>query len=158
GDLLHADDLTSLAFAGRTRDESTNLASFCEPALARGEISILGECTPERWLVLKEEAPGFAALFRVVHVPALDAAATLPVALGVPRDLESPAAGPPAPRLTPRALEVLLTAAARFRPHEAFPGRPIRLLRRVLSGPGRLDGAMRHFEEADVWAALKAET
>jgi ATP-dependent Clp protease ATP-binding subunit ClpC len=158
GDILFADDLASLVFAGRTRVESTNLAQYLEPQLRRGELSILGECTPERWECVREEAPGFAALFRVVHVAALSAKETLPVLLGALRDLESPAAGELPPRLSPAALETLLDSATRFRPHEVLPGRAVRLLRRVLAGPGQVDGEVRRFGVDEVWAALRAET
>jgi ATP-dependent Clp protease ATP-binding subunit ClpC len=158
GDVLHADDLASLVYAGRTRTADTNLGQYVESHLARGEISVLAESTAERWEKVREEAPGFAALFRVVHVPPLSAAQTLPVLLGVLRDLESDDSAGAPPRLSPAALEGLLAGAERFRPHEAFPGKAVRLLRRVVTGPGTPDGDVRRFELADVHRTLRAET
>ncbi len=154
GDVLHADDLASLVFAGRTRSSTTNLAQMLEPALARGELSILAESTPERMAVVREELPGFASLFRVIEVPALGARDTLPVLLGVLRELESEAGAGPPPRLDPAALEAILDGAARFRPHEAFPGKAVRLLRRLTAGAGDA----RRFEVGHVHALLRAET
>jgi ATP-dependent Clp protease ATP-binding subunit ClpC len=158
GDVLHGDDLASLVFAGRTRSASTNLAQYLESHLARGEISMLAESTAERFEKVREEAPGFAALFRVFHVPPLSASATLPVLLGVLRDLESDGSAGAPPRLSPAGLEALLAGAERFRPHEAFPGKAARLLRRVLTGAGKADGELRRFELADVHETLRGET
>ena len=157
-DILHGDDLASLVFAGRTRAASTNLAQYLESHLQRGELSMIAESTAERFEKVREEAPGFAALFRVFHVPPLAAAATLPVLLGVLRDLESDASAGAPPRLSPAALEALLGGAERFRPHEAFPGKAVRLLRRVLTGAGTPDGELRRFDLADVHATLRGET
>ncbi|MEZ4363196.1 MAG: AAA family ATPase [Kofleriaceae bacterium] len=160
GDLLHADDLASLVFAGRTSKHATNLAQYLEPFLARGEVSLIGECTPERFELVRELAPAFAANFRVVRVPAMSTRETLPALLGVLRDLESEPDGDLPPRLSPAALELLLDSAGRFRPHEAFPGRAVRLLRRVLAGQGELDyeANVRRFGVDEVWETLRAET
>jgi ATP-dependent Clp protease ATP-binding subunit ClpC len=158
GDVLFADDLASLVCAGRAGAATTNLAQLLEPALARGEISILAESTPERLARAREELPGFTSLFRVIEVPPLAAAGTLTVLLGVLRELESEAGAGRPPRLSPAALEALLDAADRFRPHEAFPGKAVRLLRRLASRPGTVDGDVRRFGVADVHALVRAET
>jgi ATP-dependent Clp protease ATP-binding subunit ClpC len=128
GDVLHLDELLSIVFAGRTRKGSTNLAQFLEPHMARGELSILAESTAERFDRVREESPTFAAQFRIVHVPPLDDRATLPVLLGVMRELEGgeDALGV---RVSPEALESVLQLSRRFMAHEAFPGKAVRLLR-----------------------------
>jgi ATP-dependent Clp protease ATP-binding subunit ClpC len=160
GDILFADDLASLIYAGRTRDTSTCLAGYLEPHLARGEISLIAESTPERLARVREELPGFAAHFRAIAVPALDARQTLTALLGVQRELESDSTAGPAPRLSPAALEALLDGAARFRGQEAFPGKAVRLLRRVAAGAGQLDPLenVRRFTVPHVHEVLRAET
>ncbi len=160
GDVLFADDLASLVYAGRTRTASTNLGQYLVPSLERGELTLLGECTDARWAQVRQEAPALAALMRVVPVPPLDRERSLPVVLGALRELESQAAGELPPRLSPQAIEVLLDRATRFRPHEALPGRAIRVLHRVLGGPGQVDdeAGARRFGPAEVWAALASET
>ncbi|MCP3143615.1 AAA family ATPase [Pyxidicoccus xibeiensis] len=157
GDLLYVDDLASLVYAGRTRSERTNVAQYLEPHLARGELTVLAESTPERFERVREEAPTFASLFRVVHVPALDARATLPALLGTLRDLESDNRDG-AVRLSPLALETLLDLQQRFVAHEAFPGKAVRLLRRVVARPGQLEGNVRRFTEEDVTSAMREQT
>ncbi|MBE4752858.1 ATP-dependent Clp protease ATP-binding subunit [Corallococcus sp. ZKHCc1 1396] len=157
GDLLYVDDLASLVYAGRTRSERTNVAQYLEPHLARGELTVLAESTPERFERVREEAPTFASLFRVVHVPALDARATLPALLGTLRELEAEShAG--AVRLSPLALETLLDLQQRFVAHEAFPGKAVRLLRRVVSRHGTEEGGVRRFTQEDVTSAMREQT
>jgi ATP-dependent Clp protease ATP-binding subunit ClpC len=157
GDLLYVDDLASLVYAGRTANERTNVAQYLEPHLARGELTVLAESTPERFERVREQAPTFASLFRVVHVPALDARATLPALLGTLRELEA-ASGAGAVRLSPLALETLLDLQQRFVAHEAFPGKAVRLLRRVVARPGALEGGVRRFTEEDVTSAMREQT
>ncbi|QSQ24801.1 ATP-dependent Clp protease ATP-binding subunit [Pyxidicoccus parkwayensis] len=157
GDLLYVDDLASLVYAGRTRNERTNVAQFIEPHLARGELTVLAESTPERFERVREEAPTFASLFRVVHVPALDARTTLPALLGTLRELEAESRTG-AVRLSPLALETLLDLQQRFVAHEAFPGKAVRLLRRVVSRPGTEENGLRRFTQEDVTAAMREQT
>ncbi|WP_342374802.1 AAA family ATPase [Myxococcus stipitatus] len=158
GDVLYVDDLASLVYAGRTANERTNVAQFLEPHLARGELTVLAESTPERFERVREEAPTLASLFRVVQVPALEPRATLPALLGTLRQIESMGGGGPAPRMSPLALETLLDLQQRFVAHESFPGKAVRLLRRVISRPGTVENNVRRFSEDDVFAAMRAQT
>ncbi|MCY1021771.1 AAA family ATPase [Pyxidicoccus sp. MSG2] len=157
GDLLYVDDLASLVYAGRTQNERTNVAQYLEPHLARGELTVLAETTPERFERVREEAPTFASLFRVVHVPSLDARSTLPALLGTLRELEA-ASHAGAVRLSPLALETLLDLQQRFVAHEAFPGKAVRLLRRVVSRPGTEERGVRRFTQEDVTSAMREQT
>jgi len=159
GDVLYIDDLASMVYAGRTRAGDTNVARFIEPHLARGELTVIAECTPERFEKVREEEPTFASLFRVVHVEALDDRATLPVLLGVLRDLEGDTVdGSPALRVSPEALETVLTLTRRFFAHEAFPGKAVRLLKAVLAGPGERRDNQRWYTRADVFATFQRQT
>jgi ATP-dependent Clp protease ATP-binding subunit ClpC len=155
GDVLFADDLASLVYAGRVGASDNNLARYLEPHLARGDLTILAESTPERLARVREETPTFAALFRVVHVPAMSELETMRVLLGVLREQESDESAGPPPRLEPSALETVLVAAQRFRPHEAFPGKAVRLLSRVMGhrGPSFLPIGV-----SAVHAALRLDT
>jgi ATP-dependent Clp protease ATP-binding subunit ClpC len=159
GDILFADDLASLVYAGRTRNSNSNLARYLAPHLSRGDLTIVAESTPERLARVREEEPSFAAMFRVVQIPALSELETLRVLIGVLRDRESDRSAGDPPRLHPAALEAVLGDSRRFRPHEAFPGKAVRLLGRVLGGTGKPDPAgFRRFTLEDVHTALRGET
>ena len=74
--------------------------------------------------------------------------------VGVLRDLEGDALdGGPSLRVSPEALETVLTLTRRFFAHEAFPGKAVRLLKAVLAGPGELRDNQRWYARADVFAA-----
>jgi ATP-dependent Clp protease ATP-binding subunit ClpC len=159
GDVLYIDDLASMVYAGRTSKQDTHVAQFLEPHLARGELTVLAESTPERFERVREEAPTFASLFRVVRVDSLSDRETLPVLLGVLRDLESDAEGYVTPvRVTPDALETVLALTRRFLAHEAYPGKAVRLVRSVLSTPGTVRDGYRWYEARDVFDAFKRLT
>jgi ATP-dependent Clp protease ATP-binding subunit ClpC len=164
GDVLYADDLASLVFAGRTRSSDRNLARYLEPHLARGEITILAESTPERLERVREEEPTFAAHFRIGHVPPLSDLATLEVLVSVLRELEAESGAGAPPRLEPAALEAVLVGSQRFRPHEVYPGKAVSLLRRVLEGTGAPAAGsgggptFRTFGVDSVHETLRAET
>jgi ATP-dependent Clp protease ATP-binding subunit ClpC len=157
GDILYVDDLATLVFAGRHSKGDTHAAQYLEPHIARGELTIIAECTSERFERVREEAPSFAALFDVVQVPAMTRAETLPVLLGAVRELEAEDSAS-TPRVSPDALEQVLEQSERFFAHQALPGRAVRLIHRVLAGPGTLDGPVRRYRPSDVLEAVKRET
>ncbi len=159
-DVLFVDDLASLIYAGRHSKGDTHAAQYLEPHLARGEITVIGECTPERFERIREEAPSFAALFDVVQIPPMTTRETLPVLLGAVREVESEETSPNAPvvRIAPDVMELVLELSGRFFAHQALPGRAVRLVHRVLAGPGTLERRVRRYKQADVYEAVRRET
>lgn len=157
GDVLYVDDLTSLVFAGRHSKGDTHVAMYLEPHLARREITIVGECTPERFERLREEAPSFAALFDVIQVPPMTERETLPVLLGAVRELEHGGAGL-VPRIAPDVMQLALELSGRFFASRALPGRAVRLVQQVLASPGTVDGRTRRYRAKDVFEAVRRET
>jgi ATP-dependent Clp protease ATP-binding subunit ClpC len=156
-DVLFVDDLASLVFAGRHAKGDTHLAMFLEPSLSRRELSLIGECTPERFERMREEAPSFAAAFDVIQVPPMSERETLPVLLSAVRGLEAPSSGV-APRVPPDVMRLAMELSGRFGASRALPGRAVRLIQQVLSGPGVVHGAVRRYRPADVFEAVRRET
>lgn len=163
-DVLYLDDLASMIHAGRTGKSDTNVAQFLEAHLARGELAVIAESTPERLAWAREEAPAFTRLFRVVHLDAMSERETLPVLLAALRGLEDERAGAQAPpRVSPAGLAAALSLTARFQPNTAFPGKAVRLLRAVLDGPGELitdlgGREIRRYTEREVREAMRRRT
>ena len=161
GDILYIDDLASMVYAGRAGRATSNVAEYLAPSIARGDLTVIAESTPERFEKVREEEPTFAALFRVVHVPPMTDRETLPVLLGALRELEGDGgadAGADAPRVSPAGLQVMLLAAERFLPHEAFPGKAVRLLARLCAGPGKLEHGRRSYDVGSVYDMLHRQT
>ena len=126
-DILVVDDLPNLVYTGRHAKSDTNVAGFLAPHLERGELRLLGECTPERLSAIRPEAPAFFGAFRILQVPPLDRRQTLLVLLREVRRME---------RDRPlvfeaSALEALIELAERFHARACQPGASIRLLRRI---------------------------
>jgi ATP-dependent Clp protease ATP-binding subunit ClpC len=157
GDVLFVDDLASLVYAGRHSKGDTHAAQYLEPHLGRSELTVIAESTPERFERVREEAPSFAALFDVVQIPAVTKLETLPMMLGTVRGLEADDGGTSV-RIAPDAMELVLELSERFFAHQALPGRAVRLLQRVLAGPGTVEGHTRRYRAADVFAAVRRET
>ena len=128
-DVLFVNDLPALVFTGRSAHSDTNVADFLEPHLARGEIRILGECTPERLAVVQEEAPAFFARFRVIQVPEMSETDALHVLLHIVRrfDNDEPL------RLDPDAFEKAVSLTRRFQALDVYPGKAVDLLTRVIA-------------------------
>ncbi|MFZ5442885.1 MAG: AAA family ATPase [Myxococcota bacterium] len=156
-DVLYVDDLATLVYAGRHSKGDTHVAMYLEPHLARGELAVIAECTPERFERVREEAPSFAALFDVVQVPAMSERETLPVLLSAVRELEAEDGGM-MPRLSPDVMELALSLSGRFFAHRALPGRAVRLVHQVLAGAGQVEGRVRRYRAGDVFEAVKRET
>ena len=67
-DLLFTPDLPALVYTGRSAQSDTNVAQYLEPHVAQAEFPIVGECTPERLSILREEVPGLLSSFHLVQV------------------------------------------------------------------------------------------
>tara|TARA_B100001989_G_scaffold219264_1_gene171158 strand:- start:1059 stop:3710 length:2652 start_codon:yes stop_codon:yes gene_type:complete len=128
-DVLYVDDLPSLVYTGRSSHSDTNVAEYIEPHISRGELRIIGECTPERLEATREESPSFFARFRVIQIPELDEKQTLMVLVHAMRRMEA------LEHLTiqPEALESILSLTRRFLVHHCYPGKAINLLMQLLS-------------------------
>ncbi|MBL8916665.1 MAG: ATP-dependent Clp protease ATP-binding subunit, partial [Archangium sp.] len=157
GDVLFVDDLASLIYAGRHSKGDTNVAQYLESHLARGELTVLAECTPERFERIREESPSFAALFDVIPVPPMTTAESLPVLLGTVRELEAETSQI-TPRISPDVMELVLELSGRFFAHRALPGRAVRLIHQVLAGTGTVEGRVRRYKAPDVYEAVRRET
>lgn len=128
-DILYVADLPALVYTGRSAHADTNVANFLEPHLARGELRIIGECTAERLLATRDEAPGFFARFRIVQLEPLDEHDALIVLVRMLRDLSSRELL----SVDPGALEAVLALTRRFEANQVHPGKSVSLLSRVLS-------------------------
>ena len=74
--LLWVDDLHAWGRIGESREAERSLSTFFRGPVARGELTIVGECTAEHYRMLVDDAPEFAAAFTVLWVEPTDAQAT----------------------------------------------------------------------------------
>ncbi len=86
--VLVVEDLHTWGRVGQSRESTRSLADFFRIPLAKGEVVMVGEATPEQWDRLQDEAPAFAGLFEVLHVPDADLEDTRRMLLHAIRQLE----------------------------------------------------------------------
>lgn len=86
--VLWADDLHAWGRIGESRQSDRSLASFFRGPVARGELTMIGECTAEQYQQLQADASAFANLFTTLHIEPTDAAATMRMLVHEARGLE----------------------------------------------------------------------
>src|SRR5262249_36682376 len=127
--ILHLGNLVELMEVGKSGYNTTGIAAFLRPYLARGELLAIAECTPEQLPLIEREDPHLLAVLHVVQVPEPD--------LGRGREILEHAAleamrGPNL-ALPAEALDTLARLHRRYATYSAYPGRPLRFLKNLIS-------------------------
>ena len=151
--VLHLGNLAELLEVGKARSGQQSVGGFLRPAIARGEVLAIAECTPEQISALERHDPHLLDAFLQFLVPERTREQTRRILGQVwetapgKRD-ENHNAG------TQAALDRLHQLHLRYAIYSANPGRVIRFLKGLLSD--RLpDKAL---TEAEVTAAFSRET
>ena len=125
--MLVVDDLVDFGRLGRSRDGDRTLADLFRGAVASGEVTLVGECSPGAWARLEAEAPTFAASFTTVPVPPADAVEKLLMLGQRGRELEEAQQA----TLEADGIEALLRLGPVVHPGTAQPGATLGLLTQV---------------------------
>ncbi|MBX3747135.1 MAG: ATP-dependent Clp protease ATP-binding subunit [Verrucomicrobiae bacterium] len=125
--VLYFDDLPGLFLAGISAHSRLTVAHVLKPWIERRDIRLLCEVTPEGWRALRERDRGFADLFQILRVPALDEAATYRCLVAVQRRLEERQNC----RLTLDVLPAVVDLVGRHDGEAEFPGKAAGFLRQV---------------------------
>jgi ATP-dependent Clp protease ATP-binding subunit ClpA/ATP-dependent Clp protease ATP-binding subunit ClpC len=152
--ILVIDDLHHFGRIGRSRESERSLADFFRGPLARRELVIVGECTPEQLRALEEDAPSFASLFVPLHLRPASSAETMRLMVREMRELE--------PlhhvEIDPHALRTVLELGASLLSGQALPGKAMELLQELCRGlPGTAE-APTQIGSKDVYQLLSRKT
>ncbi len=128
GAILVIDDLHHFGRIGRSRESERSLADFFRGPLSRREIVMVGECSPEAFRLLEQEAPSFAALFTPLFLPEATPSETFRLMVREVRALEQRHAA----RVSPYVLRTILDLGGSLLSAQALPGKAIDLLREVV--------------------------
>lgn len=125
--ILWIEDIHSFGRIGQSRGSDRALADLFRGPVARGEMTIVAECTPGQLQRLEDDAPSFAALFTrvVVHPTTLDE--TLRILLAEVQRLEIDHAI----AFSPAALKTMLELGDALYPGSALPGKALQILREL---------------------------
>ncbi len=156
--LLWVDDVRAFPSIGKTTVSDRTLADFFQGPLARRDLIVVGECTPEQLSLLEHEAPAFAAAFTIVPLPPASAAETLSMLLFESRRLEQTLDI----AFDPHAFAAILEQSRALSGAIALPGRALAPLhtiaRRAIQGEDAEEGMTVEIGEADVLAYFSAQT
>jgi ATP-dependent Clp protease ATP-binding subunit ClpC len=145
--ILYVPNLQELAGVGTTSKSDLNVATMLAPHVERGEVTILGESTPEAFRTGLGTIGPVRRLFHAIELPPADATRTRHILQAV-RD-ESGADLPDA------GLERLIELAEHYLSGPVEPGRTVGLLRRVLNVTAGRAGPI---SQRDVLATLSTST
>ncbi|HLT35825.1 MAG TPA: AAA family ATPase, partial [Enhygromyxa sp.] len=123
--ILWAEDLHAWGRIGESRQNDRSLSAFFRGPVARAELTLIGECTPEQWQQLQADASGFANLFTTIHVEPTDAPTTMRMLVHEARTLElGSGCG-----FDPRVFRSIYELSGSLYSGSAYPGKALELVR-----------------------------
>jgi ATP-dependent Clp protease ATP-binding subunit ClpA len=147
--VVHLGNLVELMHVGKSEHQTTGIAAFLRPYLARGELLAVAECTPEQVPLIEREDPHLLDVFHRIDLAEPDATLGRQILAHAAEHMPEPYAQV----LAPEALDVLDRLHRRYAAYSAYPGRPLRFLHSLLR-----DCAARLVQSGDVLAAFTRET
>jgi len=144
-------NLLELMNVGQYSGNSESVASFFRPALVRGDLVAVAECTPAELAVIEQRDPRILEAFRQVRIEPPDEEAAFAMARSVSR-LPYRGRGNP-PDLDDTGIRRALALHRRYAGYSALPGRLIRFLDRL-----RQRGGTESIRPDQIDSAFIAET
>ena len=125
--ILHVGSLLELMEVGRSECQTQGIASFLRPAIARGEILVVAECTPEQLSLIERQDVALLRAFLQIPIHEPPQEKRLNILTQVAR------AGwtTTAELFSAAAIEEIERLHRRFATYSAFPARPVRFLQNL---------------------------
>jgi len=136
--ILHLGPLIELLDVGKCEGNALGIASFLRPAIVRGAVLAVAECTPEQLSLVERLNPQLVLAFEVIRIAESDGPTTARILRQCAADSPRPVVRDPQGHETTleligsEALETLQRLHRRYATYSAFPGRPLRFLRNLL--------------------------
>ena len=146
--VLHLGNLVELLEVGRSAGGGQGIAGFFRPKIARGELQIVVECTPEQLAVIERREANLLTAFQQMRILEPDAETGLKI-------LEQVAAEFGESKITAQAVKTIAAIHRRYAAYSAFPGRAVRFLRNLLAEKKSRQSSVL---PADVLQAFSAQT
>ncbi len=122
--VLFIDEIHTLVGAGRTEGGSLDAANILKPALARGEVTLIGATTVPEYRKHFESDSAFDRRFQPIHVEEPSPQATVDLLRNVARLYEAHHAV----KVDPSALQACVKLSVRFVPDRRLPDKALDLL------------------------------
>ncbi len=122
--VLHLGNLVELMDVGKSNMNKQGIASFLRPYIARGELLVIVECTPEQVPLIEREDPLLLQAFTRIDMKEPTPATSIAI-LKQHAELEGKRNKT---KVTKTAIAEIDRLHRRYTPYSAFPGRPLRFL------------------------------
>lgn len=127
--IIYFEDITRLIEGIGLVTHGAEMAKFLKEPIARGEIQIIGEITPEQYERFLTKDFGFLSLFKTIRLnPASDEKTykildSVRKALELKNDIS----------IDRNAIDATIELTKRFRPYYSFPGKAVKLLKETIN-------------------------
>jgi ATP-dependent Clp protease ATP-binding subunit ClpA/ATP-dependent Clp protease ATP-binding subunit ClpC len=142
--ILWVDDLAAWGRIGESRESERSLATFFRGPLSRRELIMIGECTPQGWQQLQDDAPGLAAALTTIVVEPTTRAETMRMLIHESRRLEREHGV----SFDPRGFRTIYELGGSLLSNTSYPGKALELLRVLGSGEYGMSADLRSVELA----------
>jgi ATP-dependent Clp protease ATP-binding subunit ClpC len=130
GAILHLGNLIELLEVGKSASSTQGIASFLRPKIARGEIVVVAECTPEQLPILERRDPHLLSAFQQIHIEEPNRKTGLKILESVAGEFAQ-VKDETKRKTESEAIKTVYAVHRRFSTYSAFPGRPVRFLRNI---------------------------
>ncbi|HEY0458059.1 MAG TPA: AAA family ATPase [Pyrinomonadaceae bacterium] len=128
--ILHLGNLIELLEVGKSLSSTQGIASFLRPKIARGEMVVVTECTPEQLPVLERRDPNLLGAFQQILLEEPDRKTGLRILESVAGEFAE-SQNEKDRQTENQAIKTVDAIHRRFSTYSAFPGRPVRFLRNI---------------------------
>ena len=128
--ILHLGNLIELLEVGKSASSTQGIASFLRPKIARGEIVVVAECTPEQLPVLERRDPQLLNAFQQIKIEEPNRKTGLKILESVAKEFAQ-VKDEKKRKTESDAIKTVEAVHRRFSTYSAFPGRPVRFLRNI---------------------------
>jgi ATP-dependent Clp protease ATP-binding subunit ClpA len=147
--VVHLGNLFELMEVGQHVGNTQGVGDFLRPAIARGELLAIAECTAEQLTKIERETPNMLEAFARIEVKEPSVEEGRMILRLAARQLVHGERDP----LDHEALAALDRLHRRYATYSAYPGRPLRFLHNLLH-----DSPQKTLRRADVTRAFSVET
>lgn len=123
--VVHVGPLVELLEVGKSEHNTSGIATFLRPAIGRGELLCVAECTPEQLPLVEKQDPQLLDAFRHITVEEPNDAKGRAILAQFARDNARR-------EVLPAALAATDRLHRRYATYSAYPGRPLRFLENLI--------------------------
>ncbi len=131
--ILHLGNLFELMEVGKSSHNQQGIASFLRPYIARGDLQVIVECTPDQLSIIERADPHLLEVLLQIEVPEPDRDTGRLVLMS----FAAQAGSAERPAITEEGLDALERLHRRYAVYSAWPGRPLRFLKNALADKAR---------------------